>query len=391
MEFCIAQEKDRDAIEWLWDYCFEKREDAFFRWFFSKHYKSENVLAGYQNGCITSCLHLLPYQLFLRGTALPASYIVGLATFPEARRGGGVRRLLQAALQEMRNRGQHVNILMPSKAGFYYPYQWEFCHHHFKYTVPLEDLRNMAISGGEFYLVQGGAANCTDLQTVYEIFMSDKHGYAIRDEYYWQRIIEEHTATKGFAYLLEFNGYPAGYVFYYVQGDKLTVREMAWTCTTAQQALFQFLYNHRSQAMLLEWNAPIDDITYLRLPNPKQQVLLSPFMMGRVVDVASALTAITYPRELALQTVLQIQDELAPWNNQMMVLEISDGRGHVEFCEKGKAEFQCDIGTFSQLFFGRVSAKKMQKSDRLHINFPGNVAKLDMLFPPCDNYINEYY
>lgn len=390
MEFGIAQKKDREAVEWLWDYCFEKREDSFFRWFFAKHYKPENVLAGYENGRMLSCLHLLPYRLFLRGTAMPASYLVGLATFPEARRGGSTRLLLQAALQEMRNRGHYVNILLPFKAGYYQPLQWELCYHHYKYVLPLEDLRTIAVAGGDFRLVRGGE-DCGDLQTVYESFTADKHGYTLRDESYWRRIIEEHSMAKGFIYVLTFDSSPAGYVFYDLHGAKLTVREMAWTTVKAQQALFGFLYNHRSQVQELEWKAPMDDLTYFGLPDPPRQVMLSSFMTGRVVDVAEALTAITYPPDISLRTVLKIQDDLAPWNNEMTQLEIFDGRGHCQPVEKGEPEFQCDIGAFSQLFFGRISAQDLHKSGRIQTNFPGNMAKLDTLFPPRVNYINEYY
>jgi predicted acetyltransferase len=390
MEIGIAQEKDREAIEWLWDYCFEKREDEFFRWFFAKHYKPENVLAGYKNGRMTTCLHLLPYRLFLRGTEIPVSYLVGLATFPEARRDGSTRLLLQAALREMRDRGHYVNILMPFKVGYYYPLQWELCYHQYLYNFPLEDLRKIAAMDGDFHLVRSDADGIA-LQAVYEKFVADKHGYALRDKDYWQRIIEEHTTSRGLIYLLSLDGAPAGYIFYNLDNDKITVREMAWTSHKAQQALFGFLYNHRSQVKKLEWNAPMDDLTYLRLPDPPKQVMLRSFMTGRVVDVVKALTTINYAPDISLRTVLKIQDDLAPWNNQMTVLEVFDGRGQCKPVEKGKPEFQCNIGTFSQLFFGRISAKDLHKTGKIHTDFPGNIAKLDTLFPPCLNYINEYY
>ena len=390
MEIRIAREEDRGDVERLWDYCFEKRDDPFFRWFFTRHYKKENTLASFRNGRMATCLHLMPYRLFLRGRVLPASFIVGLAAFPEARGTGDIRRLLDAALQESRARGQFVNILMPSKPGYYHPLQWELCYHQYKYSLPLEDLRRLAIAGGVFQTVRSDA-DWFALQTVYETFTEDKHGYAIRDEYYWRRIIEEHTADGGFVYLVTFDGVPGGYVFYHLVNKKLTVREMAWTNETALGALFRFLYQHRSQASHLEWQTPVEDLTCCRLPNPENQVMLQPFMAGRVVDAVQALNAITYAPEISLRTVLQIQDEFVPWHSQAIELEVSAGSAHCKYIDTTTPEFSCSIGTFSQLFFGRISAKNMYKSGRVQTNFPGNIAKLDMLFPPRVNYINEYY
>jgi len=390
MEIRIAREEDRSDIERLWDYCFEKRDDPFFRWFFTKYYKKENTLASFRNGRMATCLHLMPYRLFLRGRVLPASFIVGLAAFPEARGTGDVRRLLEAALQESRARGQFVNILIPFKPGYYHPLQWELCYHQYKYSLPLEDLRRLTLAGGVFQTVRSDA-DWSALQTVYETFTEDKHGYAIRDEYHWRRIIEEHTADGGFVYLVTFDGMPGGYVFYHLANKKLTVREMAWTNETALGALFRFLYQHRSQASHLEWQAPVEDLTCCRLPNPKNQVMLQPFMAGRVVDAVQALNAITYAPEISLRTVLQLQDEFAPWHSQAIELEVSAGNANCKCIDTTTPEFSCSIGTFSQLFFGRISAKNMYKAGRIQTNFPGNIAKLDMLFPPCVNYINEYY
>ena len=89
MEFRLATEKDRNLVESLWDYCFEKREDQFFQWYFTNFYKPENVLMGFDDKGNMECLtHLNSYTLNIRGKLIPTSYIVGLATHPAARRGG---------------------------------------------------------------------------------------------------------------------------------------------------------------------------------------------------------------------------------------------------------------------------------------------------------------
>lgn len=390
MEFRVATDKDRAAVEWLWDYCFEKREDPFFRWFFSQYCNMENVLVGQQHNKITTGLHLVPYTLFLRGTNMQSSYIVGLATYPEARGGGTIKQLLQAALSEMRRRGHALTILMPSKAGFYYPYHWELCYHHFKYVLALEDLRTVCASWGELRPANA-VSDAAGLQQIYQSYVADKHGYAIRDENYWQRVAAEYAGEHGYIYILEFEGRPEGYIMYALRDQRLVVREMGYTCASAYKALLKFLYHHRAQAEKVEWNAALDDLTYLSLPEPKKEVQLVPFLMGRIVDLVKALETINFLPDIKAKISLEIKDELAEWNNGVFLLEVSDGKGRVHLLPKDRGDVQCSIGAFSQLFFGRVSAQELANIGRLTTNFPGNIEILVAMFPKCTNYNNEYY
>lgn len=313
MRFGLIREEDMTQVKRLWDYCFEKENDPFFQWFFSGYCQRKNVWAGFQQDRLTTCLHLIPYTVFLRGRQLPVSYIVGLAVFPEARGSGVVRELLGTALAEMRRRGHFFSLLMPSKAEFYYPYQWEICYHHYRYRLVIEDLRRLAQSWGDFTLVQG-TEDREKLQDVYSRFTADKHGYVVRTPRYWQDLLTEHAAEGGRSVILRYDGHAEGYLLYQLHEDCFLVREMAYTSLAAQRALFRYIYGHRSQVTRLEWLAPVNDPTLFHLPDPKEGVTLFPFMTGRVVDVAGALTQIAYPRQACGQVVLAVDDDLAPWN-----------------------------------------------------------------------------
>jgi predicted acetyltransferase len=166
---------------------------------------------------------------------------------------------------------------------------------------------------------------------------------------------------------------------------------MVFLNALAQKALLQFLYNHWAQASVLEWNAPLDDLTYLSLPEPKREVQLFPFLSGRVVDVVKVLEAAKYAPEIKEKITLEIADDLAEWNNGVFALEVSGGKGNVQPWPQSGGEVQCTIGALSQLVFGRISARELAKVGRLATNFPGNIEILETLFPKCNNYINEYY
>lgn len=391
MEYRLINEEDRPAVEALWDYCFEKREEPFFQWYFQHYFQPARVVAGYARGELACCLHLNPYDLYLRGAVVPAAYIVGLATWPQARGGGAIRGLLAASLAQMRRQGRPVSILMPSRAEFYYPHQWLPCYHHLRYQVPLTDLRALAAAPRGQWTAVPGDGDSQPLAQVYEQFVARRHGYVVRSRADWRHLLTSWAAEGGYAYLLQDGGAPLGYILYALRHDTVVVPEMAYVHQAAQRAMFHFLYQHRSQAALLDWQAPLDDLTYCALPDPRQGVTVTPFMTGRLADVAAALAACAYDPAVRGQVALTVRDELAPWNDRTFVLTVRDGRGEVETLPGRDSGAHCGAGALAQLVFGRLGVADLVYGGGLR---GADAAALDLLarlFPPCRNYINEYF
>ncbi len=391
MEIRLARDEDTEAVKWLWSYCFEHETDPFFIWYFSNYYKAENTLVGYEQGTLAVSLQLIPYKLFLRGQVIPMSYVVGVDTDPQMRSGGRINDLMREALVEMRRRNHHASILMPFKAGFYYPYQWEICYHHYKYVLSLDDLKPVAAKGGTFMPVRDDQASIDALAEVYHKFVQGRHGYVVRSKDDWQAAIGGLFAESGFCYLVMLDGSPSGYVMYTIQQKRIVVREMAYSGQEAQQKLFYFLYNHRSQVSQVEWNAPLDDTTAFSLFDPKQDIRFFPFMTGRIVDVAKLLTAIGYPAGAKGKLVFHIDDGSAEWNEKDFVLTVADGRGTVVAESDQAPDFRCSVGALTQLVFGRLSVLQLVSMNRMLVNNREAIDLLDVFFPVCNNYINEYY
>lgn len=391
MEIRLARTEDTEAVKWLWSYCFENEKDPFFIWFFSHYYQAKNTLVGYEDDTLAVSLQLIPYNLYLRGRTIPISYVIGVATDPQMRSGGRSKELLRTAISEMRQRGHYASILMPFKAGFYYPYQWEICYHHYKYVLPLEDLETVSLPGGVFLPVRNGSNDCSDLQTAYQKFVQGRHGYVVRSLHEWKLAIDSLQAENGFCYLLMMDGVPEGYVMYTIDQNRIVVRELAYSCQLAQKRLFRFLYNHRSQAKQIEWNAPLDDTTAFALYDPKQDIRLFPFMTGRIVDVAQLLEAIEYPVNAEGTIIFRITDELASWNENVFILTVAHGKGEIRSGAQQTPDFHCAVGALTQLLFGRLSAFQLETMGRISSVNCKTLQLLNEFFPPCNNFINEYY
>lgn len=389
MKYKIVASEDEQAVKQLWHYCFEKSYDPFFKWYFANYYKESNTLGYYDQGKLAACLQLIPYTLFLRGQQTEVSYIVGVSTYPEERGTGAVRGLLQAGLAEMRSRGQYASILMPSKAEFYYPHQWQLCYHQYKYTVTMSALAGIAAKWGRFSPYQG-YEDIDKFNEVYQNFVKNKHAYVVRSRENWQHLMDSFSVEEGYSYLLEHDGQPAGYILYTLQERKLLVREMAYGSHAAQSALLRFVYNHRSQADLVEWYAPLDDFLYFKLPDPKKEVTLYPFMSGRVVDVKKALESLVFQSLLFCRFSLHVTDPLAEWNNHCYDINIAGGKVSVALTEEACCDVECTIGAFSQMFFGRLIASELAYTGTLN-GQEHTLILMDRLFPKGCNYINEYF
>jgi predicted acetyltransferase len=388
MEIRITTPHDLEQVKKLWAYCFENYE-PFFSWYFREYYQGENTLGLFQDGKLLSNLQLIPYDIFLRGKVLPTSYIVGVASFPEARSGGLAGKLMVEALRELYQREHTIALLMPFKGEFYYPYQFEFCYHHYKYEIRLEDLKSISTNYGDFFELEG-TNNSAELDEVYRRFTLDKHGYIVRNPLKWRLLLEEHEGEKGFGYILRKEGRAEGYILYYLKDNKMVIREMAYTNWQAQKSLFRFMYNHRSQVEYLEWNAPLDDGSFYYLGDPKKGITLFPFLTARIVDARKLLEGIVYSADIQASLVIRIVDKLASWNNKVFSISVGEGQAKVEETN-AQEDISIDIGALTQLVFGRLEVDKLIYQGRLQSTNPESQIMLRKLFPLCNNYINEYY
>ena len=388
MEFRLAVPADRGIVESLWAYCFEPREHPFFQWYFSKYYQPENVLLGFQGKDMACLTHLNPYTLRLRGREIPVSYIVGLATHPAARRGGVGGKLLQAALIEMKRRGHYINILMPSKAGFYQPYGYELYCHQWKETMPLEALRPLTDRSLHY-----GFINSTDqwhyLAPVYEAYTKRLSGYAVRGEASWRSHIEAQLAEGNIA--VAFDGdIPVGYAFYQLGEPTIHCGEFIYSTARGKRALLGYMYNHRSQGDTFQWNEGLHDQGYRFYPDGKQGHETIPFMTGRIVDVRGALEQIPYPQGVEGSIVFRTSDPLADWNTGIFTLTVTGGRGKVTVTPQVKPSVDMPIGTLALLVFGVVSIDELVFYEKL-TGSDAALQKLAAFFPIEKNFINEWY
>lgn len=407
MEFRLAKPSDTEAVESLWAYCFEPKEDPFFQYYFNHCYEPENTLVGLEEGQLLSTVHLRQYDLSVRGQVLPVSYMVGVATHPAARRGGIGGQLLRASLEDLRRRGQGITILMPSKAAFYQQYGWDLYCHQWVQTMPLDDLRPLTDRTLHF-----GLLNSLDqwewLAPVYDQYTAGLSGYALRGPKEWRRLLGSFFAEGvNVAVVRNEEQEIEGYIVYRLGQAEIMVSEMIYSTRRGQKALLNYLYNHRSQGQSLRWNEGFHDQGFRLYPDGKKGHETMPFMMARIVDVKTAFEAIGTAQQVSGDSLkevgnqegkifkLAVQDSLCEWNQGVFEVTISIS-GHVAV-EKVCSQFQdqdvdvvTDIGALTLLLMGAMTASELQFENRLQAK-DDMIALLDLYWAEENCYINEWW
>ncbi|WP_036242959.1 MULTISPECIES: GNAT family N-acetyltransferase [Megasphaera] len=388
MEFRIAEKQDRGLIEALWAYCFEPKEDPFFQWYFRHVYRPENVLLGFKNEALACLTHLNPYTLRLRGRFVETSYIVGLATHPAARHGGVGGKLLLAALEEMKRRHHFVNILMPSKAGFYQPYGYELYCHQWQETMPLEALRPFVVKDVRFAFLSD-PDQWHYLADIYARYTADLSGYAVRNEESWRSHIAGQLAEGQIAVVFD-GEQPIAYMFYKLGEPTINCGEFVYATAKGKGGLLSYLYNHRSQGTAVRWNEGLHDESYRFYPDGKEGHQTIPFMAGRIVDVKGALESVAYAPSLATSLTVAVADPLASWNTGTFTLTVQGGAATVEYTPQAEPAVSLSVGALALLLFGAVDAAALAFNGRLD-GTPKAVEALQNIFPKTKCYINEWY
>lgn len=388
MDRRLLKREEQPQAEDLWDYCFEKREDPFFQWYFQEVFQYDRTLGSFsESGKLKSMLNLSPYKLLLRKKEIPVSYIVGVATWPEYRGQGEVKKLLKEAFMIMRQWKENLAILMPSRPEFYYPLDFQLYNQHLKCKIPMEELRRLTSRQG--YLKEIEEKDISSLEALYQEAYFAYEGKTLRSQEKWKRWIRGNQIEGGKAYLF-YNDKDdlEGYLFYGIHQRVLKISEWVGVTPEARSGLLEFCYQHRAQADFVEFDIPTDDSLQYLLPETKERVGIFPFMTSRIVDISSLIENISWKEEG--EVVIRVLDPLLEWNQGNFLWQAKDGRATFQRTER-EAELEITIGGFSQWLFGEVDSRILVQAGFLKNGSLEACKILDRWMPKSPTYINEYF
>ena len=391
MAYRVVNEARMPQVMELWDYCFEKKDDPFYQWYFSEYCGKDNmVIGGFdEEDKLQNMLHLNPYMLNIRGTQILTPYIVGVATAPEARGQHLFRPLLETAFEVLRSQEFPFALLMPINAGIYLPYEFSFCYYRHKYEMPLEKLQ-AAQAGSELKVARTGLDKEVLAKLYYECTKA-WNGAPLRTDSQWNKLLKVHSLENVKCAVVYEADDPVGYMLYKLQDATFNVIELMAQSATARNRLFQFAASHKSEAKAFTWLAEAWDKSYLNFADHNVSGSLQPFMMARCLDARLALAKLNVPYNMEGNSVVMLlTDSVIGRNNHLLKVKTAPGKLEA-VSTLDNEEVTMDMGSFTQLYFGAFTATELAEAGKIKVNNAEKLSVLDRLFPKTRNYINEYF
>lgn len=389
----VVTKEEQDQVEALWRQCFDDAQ-SFVTWYFSRYYQADNTLGIFAGTFLQASAQMIPYTIRVRDTLLPCAYIVGVNTALEARKKGYAKQLLQECLSKQREKRQPISLLMPFEGQFYYRYGWPFCYFHQQILIKPQELCCAAKRWGEVYPADLFQA-MPEMQRIYEQFCQQYHGTVRRTPTNWRLLLEDAALEKTVCFLLKAEDEVQGYCLWTPLQGKCFIREMAWCNERAKNGLLWFFMQNVAADDQLWLELAEDDNLSYQLAVSKTAVIRYPFLMARIVDVLQCLEMLHYPVQ-QFSLLLAVTDAFAAWNTGLFHLQVTQGKAAVtklsqKAADNTIADVTITIDALSQLIMGARSARQLQSQEILQVKHQDVLDKLQALWPPQHNYMNEYY
>ncbi|MCJ0849347.1 MULTISPECIES: GNAT family N-acetyltransferase [Bacillus] len=342
----LKEDKFREALR-LSEYAFQyKVDEERLQQQLTKMKESHEVYGIMEGEDLAAKLHLIPFHIYIGKEKFKMGGVAGVATYPEYRRSGYVKELLQHSLQTMKKDGFTVSMLHPFAVTFYRKYGWELCANLLVCHLTKSDLVMKKQVNGTVKRFNK-ENHPEEVEKLYETFAERFSGMLVRNEKWWLQAVYEDLTL---AIYYDENKTAAGYMLYKIENYKMTVDEFVPLHNEARNGLWNFICQHDSMIKELEMTVSENEQLLYTLQEPRVKTEIKPYFMGRIVDVEQFLKQYELNwNNVQQEVILHITDSFAPWNNVSVRLANYEIAIIEEPMDKG---INLDINALSTILLG---------------------------------------
>ncbi|WP_066189109.1 GNAT family N-acetyltransferase [Gracilibacillus timonensis] len=268
--------------------------------------KSHTIFGWMEGDELAAKVHIIPFQVYLGDSVLDMGGIAAVASWPEQRRGGKVKQLLQKALYTMREEGKTLSYLHPFSVPFYRKYGWELAFDQLECTIPIQHFLKDWNGKGKMIRRKKSKQTVSLLQQIYKDYAQHFTGMLDRTSDWWDHKLDERDQII----LAQQQGSSEGYLVYQVADHTFTIKDAAFSTLNGRKQILQFIRNHDSMVETVKWTLPADDPLSLLVEEPSFEQKLAPYFMARIVDVKGFLEQYPYSSTVS--------------SNQSFIIEVED-------------------------------------------------------------------
>ena len=342
----LKEDKFREAL-CLSEYAFQyKVDEDRLQQQLTRMKESHEVYGIMEGNDLAAKLHLIPFHIYIGKEKFKMGGVAGVATYPEYRRSGYVKELLQHSLQTMKKDGYTVSMLHPFAVTFYRKYGWELCANLLVCHLTKSDLVMKKQVNGTVKRFNK-ENHPEEVEKLYETFAERFSGMLVRNEKWWLQAVYEDLTL---AIYYDENKTAAGYMLYKIENYKMTVDEFVPLHNEARNGLWNFICQHDSMIKELEMTVSENEQLLYTLQEPRVKTEIKPYFMGRIVDVEQFLKQYELNwNNVQQEVILHITDSFAPWNNVSVRLANYEIAIIEEPMDKG---INLDINALSTILLG---------------------------------------
>ncbi|PYD96660.1 GNAT family N-acetyltransferase [Bacillus cereus] len=342
----LKEDKFREALR-LSEYAFQyKVDEDRLQQQLTRMKESHEVYGIMEGNDLAAKLHLIPFHIYIGKEKFKMGGVAGVATYPEYRRSGYVKELLQHSLQTMKKDGYTVSMLHPFAVAFYRKYGWELCANLLVCHMTKSDLvmKKQVIGTVKRFNKEN---HSEEVEKLYETFAERFSGMLVRNEKWWLQAVYDDLTL---AIYYDKNQTAAGYMLYKIENYKMTVDEFVPLHNEARKGLWNFICQHDSMIKELEMTVSENEQLLYTLQEPRVKTEIKPYFMGRIVDVEQFLKQYELNwNNVQQEVILHITDSFAQWNNITVRIANHEITIIEEPIDKG---IKLDINALSTILFG---------------------------------------
>ncbi|HEX2103168.1 MAG TPA: GNAT family N-acetyltransferase [Solirubrobacteraceae bacterium] len=333
-------------------------------------------------------------ELTVPGGVVTAAAVTAVGVRPTHRRRGLLSRLMRRQLDDVRAAGEPVAALWASEPAIYgrFGYGLASFHADVRLHTPGARLHPRAPApDGRTLLLDPGAA-VARIAPLYDAVRRARPGHLDRPERWWRhRVYDPEHERAGYGALRAAvheapGGAVDGYALYrvkhgeWIEGPDATVAvgELVADGPAATAALWAFLLGLDLTRTIEWWWAAADEPLFELLAGPhRPQTALAPNLWIRLVDVGAALAARTYAAPVGV--VLEVADELCPWNAGRWRLE-GDDTGAACARTDAPADLGISVADLGAVYLGGRSLDALAAAGRVDERSDGALRRATAAF-----------
>ena len=310
--------------------------------------------------------------------------VANIAVQPTHTRQGIMTRMMQHQINDIHERGEPLAALFATESIIYGRFGYGIGSLYERWTIdrPHNGYKYRFENQGRISFVDPADIS-KDLPDVFQRATVNRPGVFQRPIHQWKRDAQSPEHMEGgqgglFYVTYEEGGRLDGYAAYRIVGTNLCVNELMAVTSKANTALWRFCFDVDRMSTAEALRRPIDDPLPWLLADPRRlHRSTRDGVWVRVIDVITALNLRRYMR--SDQLVLEIEDDLCPWNAGRFRLEGSPDGGECK-TTNSRPDLLINVSNLASAYMGAVSFSTLAKAGLVDEMTPGALLLADLMF-----------